>query len=79
MGLGWQIGNDYFSKDGLVSCYTSFMIVDPASAIGVVAVANADHCTGAIAEACGLTLARLRQSGVDKVGFPQPPTAPACP
>jgi CubicO group peptidase (beta-lactamase class C family) len=79
MGLGWQIGNDYFSKDGLVSCYTSFMIVDPTSAIGVVAVANADHCTGAIAEACALTLARLRQCGVDKVDFPQPPTAPACP
>jgi beta-lactamase class C len=79
MGLGWQIGNDFFSKDGLVSGYTSFTIFDPASAIGVVAIANADNCSGAIARACALTLAQLRNSPVEPPLFPQPDTAPACP
>lgn len=79
MGLGWQIGNDFFSKDGLVSGYTSFTIFDPASGIGIVAIANANNCTEALAKACALTLARLRGSPIDPVTFPQPDTPPACP
>lgn len=79
MGLGWQIGNGYFSKDGLVRGYTSYTIFDPGNAIGIVAIANADHCSGALANACRSTLQQLRNSGVDPITFPEPDTPPGCP
>lgn len=40
MGLGWEIGNGFFYKDGLVSGYTSYMAVDPTNQIGLIAMGN---------------------------------------
>ncbi|QWP76524.1 beta-lactamase family protein [Lysobacter sp. K5869] len=40
MGLGWQIGDGYLCKDGLMLGYASYMAVDPTHRIGLFAFAN---------------------------------------
>ena len=76
MGLAWQIGNDYLSKDGLVDGYTSFMIVDPSSRIGVVAIANNGNCSSALAKAAALVLATSGDPLSSLPPFPSRPLRP---
>lgn len=81
MGLGWQIGNDFFYKNGMVSGYVSYMAVDTHNAIGLFAFANSrggdDGAT--LCEAGRAALGALRGSPATK-GHPSPcPSQPRCP
>ena len=83
MGLGWQIGNGFFYKDGLVSGYTSYMAVDPTNQIGLIAMGNCQ--AGDDGTSLGIAgrqaLGALRGSTATAGHGPAPPQdeKPVCP
>jgi len=83
MGLGWQIGNGFFYKNGLVSGYTSYMAVDPTTQIGLIVMGNcrAGDEGAALCTAGREALGALRLSPATGGDFPAPPQdeMPECP
>jgi beta-lactamase class C len=82
MGLAWQIGQDYFEKNGLVGEYASYMAFDPASQIGLFAMANSlgNDDGGWFCNTARRCLGELRGAATPPPDFPLPPTGkPLCP
>ncbi len=83
MGLGWQIGNGFFYKNGLVSGYTSYMAVDPTNQIGLIVMGNcrAGDEGAALCTAGREALGALRMAPATGGDFPAPPQdeMPECP
>jgi beta-lactamase class C len=81
-GLGWQIGNDFFYRNGLVPGYASCMAVDPTNAIGLFAFANSwgDDKGASLCAAGRNALGDLRGEPT-VAGHPAAPTStiPTCP
>ncbi|MEH6415720.1 serine hydrolase domain-containing protein [Pseudomonas sp. CGJS7] len=80
-GLGWQLGNGYFYKDGLVPGHASFMAFDPVDAIGLFAYANSwggDH-GASLGVATREVLGELRGPPAWPGKPMQPVWAPQCP
>ena len=83
MGLGWQIGNNYFDKNGGLAGYESYMAFDPSTSVGIVLLGNTsggsagDTLTSAGRELLGA----LREFVAVRSDFPKPPQdkKPACP
>lgn len=81
-GLGWQIGNGFFYKNGLVPGYASYMAVDPANAVGLFAFANSwGDDKGASLCAAGRNALGVLRSESASPGHPAAPTStiPSCP
>src|SRR5712664_2852711 len=80
MGLGWQIGNGYFEKNGLVIDYASYMAFDPTSGYGIFAMANslAGDYGGMMCNAARQALSELINGGTSTLKPPQFPTPPLC-
>jgi CubicO group peptidase (beta-lactamase class C family) len=81
MGLGWQIGNGYFDKNGGLGGYQSYMAFDPTSQIGVMVLGNTSGGTAgdALTVAGRKLLGALRKQPADPSHFPHPKITPACP
>jgi beta-lactamase class C len=83
MGLGWQIGNGYFDKNGGLAGYESYMAFDPTSTWGLVLLGNTSGGTagGALTTAGRKLLGALREQTADRSDFPAPPhcKTPTCP
>ena len=83
MGLGWQIANGYFDKNGGLAGYELYMAFDPTSTWAVVLLGNTSggNCGGALTTAGRELLGALRQQKAAKSSFPAPPhwLAPSCP
>jgi beta-lactamase class C len=83
MGLGWQIGNGYFEKNGLVVGYASYMAFDPTSGYGIFAMANSwgGDDGGLLCNTARKALGDLRGSPTKPPQFPTPPAClkPGCP
>lgn len=80
MGLGWQLGNNFLYKNGLLTGYASFMAFDPVNCFAVVAMANSLGDNGAsLANGCLGTLGDLRGYGAVAYGFPMGVPKPTCP
>jgi len=83
MGLGWQIGNNYFDKNGGLAGYESYMAFDPASTWGLVLLGNTSGGSAgdALTKAGRELLGALRGQPADRSDFPAPPKkiAPHCP
>jgi CubicO group peptidase (beta-lactamase class C family) len=80
MGLGWQIGNGFFYKNGLVSGYASYMAFDPVG-IALIAIANSrgGDDGGTLCNAARAALGDLRGVNAKGRDFPPPPATPTCP
>jgi CubicO group peptidase (beta-lactamase class C family) len=80
MGLGWQIGNGYFEKNGLVVDYASYMAFDPTSTYGIFAMANslAGDDGGMLCNTARRALGELIGGGTSTLKPPQFPTPPLC-
>jgi beta-lactamase class C len=83
MGLGWQINNDYFDKNGLVNGFASWMAFDPNAGLGIMAMANtwADDKGQGLCRAGRQVLGALRGYTCYPAPFPVPPKEliPHCP
>jgi beta-lactamase class C len=83
MGLGWQIGNGYFDKNGALAGYQSYMAFDPGSMLGLVLLGNTSGGTAgdALTTAGRELLGALRGLPADRSDFPAPPRGlkPTCP
>ena len=83
MGLGWQIGNHYFDKNGALAGYQSYMAFDPTSTFGIVLLGNTSGGTAgdALTTAGRELLGALRKKSTDRSHFPAPPPnlKPTCP
>jgi beta-lactamase class C len=83
MGLGWQIGNGFFYKDGLVPGYTSYMAVDPTNQIGLIAMGNCqpgdDGVSLGIAGRQALGALRGSTATAGHCPAPPPGETPQCP
>jgi CubicO group peptidase (beta-lactamase class C family) len=81
MGLGWQIGNGYYDKNGGLGGYQSYMAFDPTSQIAVMILGNTSGGTAgdAITVAGRKLLGALRKQPAHRSHFPHPTTTPVCP
>jgi CubicO group peptidase (beta-lactamase class C family) len=81
MGLGWQIGNNYFDKNGGIPGYDSYMAFDPTAKIGIMVLGNTagDGAGGALDKGGRELLGLLRDNPASPSKFPRPDTIPRCP
>lgn len=80
MGLGWQMGNNFFYKNGLLTGSASFMAFDPVNCVAVVAMANSEGNKGvSLADGCLGTLGDLRGYAAVPYGRPLGVPEPTCP
>lgn len=81
MGLGWQIGNGYFDKNGGLGGYNSYMAFDPSNKLGLIVLGNTDggNAGGALTNSSRELLSALRNNPALPSQFPPPPTVPKCP
>lgn len=80
MGLGWQMGNDFFYKNGLLPGYASFMLFDPVNCFAIVAMANClGNHGGSLAYASLQTLSEVRGYIATPGCLPQADPKPTCP
>jgi CubicO group peptidase (beta-lactamase class C family) len=78
MGLGWQMGNNFLYKNGLIPGYASFMAFDSLNGFAVIAMANS-LARGSLATASLGTLGDLRGYEAVPTGMPQANPKPTCP
>ena len=83
MGLGWQLGEEFCFKNGLVTGFASYMAFVPApfGGLGIFAVANSEGADkgGALCAAAQQALGQLRGSAARTFKFPTPTKIPRCP
>lgn len=81
MGLGWQIGNGYFDKNGGLGGYCSYMAFDPSNNLGLIVLGNTDggNAGGALTNTGRELLGALRNNPALPSHFPRPPSIPECP
>jgi hypothetical protein len=78
MGLGWQMGNNFLYKNGLIPGYASFMAFDSLNGFAVIAMANS-LARGSLATASLGTLGDFRGYEAVPTGMPQANPKPTCP
>ena len=81
MGLGWQIGNGYYDKNGGLDGYDSYMAFDPTAQIAVMILGNTSGGSAgdALTAAGRKLLGALRKRPANPSHFPHPTTTPECP
>ncbi|WP_028165724.1 serine hydrolase domain-containing protein [Bradyrhizobium elkanii] len=80
MGLGWQLSNDYFDKNGGFEGYETYMAFDATHKVGVFVFGNTSGGAGdAITTSGRILLGELRGIAAMPSTFPTPDKVPHCP
>ena len=80
MGLGWQLSNDYFDKNGGFDGYETYMAFDATHKVGVFVFGNTSGGAGDVITTSGrILLGELRGIQAMRSTFPTPPEVPQCP